>query len=303
MLTIYRRSHAQHGSPLSRRGFLQIGALTACATTLDLAQVLRADTTQPGRRHKSVINIFLAGGPPHQDMWDLKPEAPSEIRGEFRPIHTKVPGIEIGETFPRIASIMDRCAILRSVVGATGGHDAWQCTTGWSPRDLQILGGHPSIGAVATKVLGSVDPSVPAFVGLAELTRHAPWSDPGSPGFLGPAYRCFKPEGSGLDDMKLSGITLDRLGDRKALLASVDRLRRDADASGAMNAADSFTQQAFNVLTSSRLLEALDVSKEDPRIRERYGDGKPYNFQYDGAPTANEQLLVARRLVEAGVRA
>jgi hypothetical protein len=302
MLTIFRRPNVRDGNRLSRRGFLQIGALTACATSLDLAHILRAEAAQPSRRHKSVINIFLAGGPPHQDMWDLKTDAPSEIRGEFQAIDTKVPGIQIGETFPRIASIMDRCAILRSVVGATGGHDAWQCTTGWSPRDLQVLGGHPSIGAVATKMLGPVDPSVPPFVGLAERTQHMPWSDPGTAGFLGPAYRCFKPEGTGLDDMKLTGITLDRLDDRKALLAGFDRLRRDADSRGAMNAADSFTQQAFNVLTSSRLLEALDLSKEDPKVRARYGDGKPYKFQYDGAPTANEQLLIARRLVEAGVR-
>ncbi len=102
--------------------------------------------------------------------------------------------------------------------------------------------------------------------------------------------------------MKLTGITLDRLGDRKALLTSFDRMRRDVDARGGMQAADMFTQQAFNVLSSSRLLEALDVSKEDPAVLARYGNGKPYKFQYDGAPTANEQLLIARRLVEVGVR-
>ena len=305
MLTIFGRpSRQSDSSNLSRRNFLKIGGLSAFASTVGLADVLRAEALQPSkqRRHKSVINIFLGGGPPHQDMWDLKTDAPSEIRGEFAPISTNVPGIEICEVFPQLARIMDRCAIIRSVVGATGGHDAWQCMTGWAPRDLQIIGGHPSIGAAATKILGQVDPSVPAFVGLAEKTSHAPWSDPGTPGFLGPAYRCFKPEGVGLDDMKLTDITLDRLGDRKALLSSFDRMRRDADSRGAMNAADVFTQQAFNVLSSSRLLEALDLSKEDPKVRERYGDGKPFKFQYDGAPTANEQLLIARRLVEVGVR-
>ncbi|HVU86152.1 MAG TPA: DUF1501 domain-containing protein [Pirellulales bacterium] len=304
MLTIFGRSSDREDRNLSRRGFLQIGALSAFATSLNLADVFRAQATQsaPARRHKSVINIFLAGGPPHQDMFDLKPEAPSEVRGEFRPIDTNVPGIQIGETFPLLAKQMDRCAIIRSVVGATGGHDAWQCMTGWSPRDLQVLGGHPSLGAVATKVLGPVDPSVPAFVGLAEKTSHAPWSDPGTPGFLGPGYRCFKPEGVGLDDMKLTGVTIDRLGDRKALLTSFDRMRREVDARGGMQAADMFTQQAFNVLSSSRLLEALDISKEDPAVLARYGDGKPYKFQYDGAPTVNEQLLIARRLVEVGVR-
>ncbi len=174
--------------------------------------------------------------------------------------------------------------------------------TGWSSRELQFLGGHPSVGAVATKVLGPVDPSVPAFVGLAERTTHVPWSDPGSSGFLGPAYGCFRPEGPGLADMQLNGITVDHLDDRKGLLASFDRMRRDVDARGMMTGIDAFNQLAFNVLTSSRLLEALDLSKEPAEVRARYGDGKPYNFQYDGAPTVNEQLLLARRLVEAGVR-
>jgi hypothetical protein len=302
MLTISGGTASAGSARVTRRGFLRIGALAAAGTSLSLADVLRADSLRPGRRHKAVINIFLAGGPPHQDMWDLKMDAPAEIRGEFRPISTKVPGIQICEVFPRIANAMDRCAIIRSVVGATGGHDAWQCTTGWPARELQFLGGHPSVGAVATKVLGPVDPSVPAFVGLAEKTRHVPWSDPGTPGFLGPAYGCFKPEGPGLADMTLNGVTLDRLGDRKLLLTSFDRLRRDADARGMMGGIDKFNQQAFDVLSSSRLLDALDLSKEDPRVRERYGTGKPYNYQYDGAPTANEHLLLARRLVEVGVR-
>ena len=306
MLTIMGRSSTGFCDGINRRSFLRIGALAAGATSLSLADVMRAEATQAEagrpRRQKSVINIFLAGGPPHQDMWDLKPDAPSEIRGEFKPIATKVSGIQIGEVFPRIAGIMDRCAIIRSVVGAAGGHDAWQCMTGWPPRELQFLGGRPSVGAVASKLLGPVDPSVPPFVGLADRTQHVPWSDPGSSGFLGPAYGCFKPEGPGLGDMQLAGITRERLGDRQTLLTSFDRLRRDIDSTGMMEGVDAFTQQAFGVLTGSKLLEALDVSREDPRVRERYGDGKPYQFQYDGAPTANDQLLIARRLVEAGVR-
>jgi hypothetical protein len=290
---------------VSRRSFLRIGSLAAGATALSLADVLRAEASQTPdkpKRHKSVINIFLAGGPPHQDMWDLKPDAPAEIRGEFRPIATKVPGIQICEVFPQIAAIMDRCAIIRSVVGAAGGHDAWQCMTGWPPRELQFLGGRPSVGAVASKLQGPVDPAVPPFVGLASRTQHVPWSDPGSYGFLGPAYGCFKPEGPGLGDMQLHGISRERLDDRQRLLSSFDRLRRDIDNSGMMEGVDAFTQQALGVLTGSKLLEALDISREDPRVRERYGDGKPYKYQYDGSPTANEQLLVARRLVEAGAR-
>ena len=303
MLTILGEPKTRFCDGISRRGFLKIGALGFGAGALTLADVFRSEA-QAGTKlsHKAVINIFLGGGPPHQDMWDIKTDAPLEIRGEFKPIPTKVAGIQIGEVFPKIAAVMDKCAIIRSVVGAVGAHDAWQCMTGWPERDLAFLGGHPSIGAVAAKVLGPVDPSVPPFVGLAARTQHVPWSDPGQPGFLGPAYGAFKPDGPGMANMKLNGISLERLEDRRQLLSSVDRLRRDLDTSGLMEGVDTFTQQAFNVLTSSKLLEALDLSKEDPRICERYGDGKPYQFQYDGAPTDNTQLLLARRLVEAGVR-
>lgn len=302
MLTILGRSISGFCDRVSRRSFLRIGTLAAGATSLNLADVLRAEDGKPQGRHKSVINIFLGGGPPHQDLWDLKMDAPSEIRGEFRPIDTNVPGIQICEVFPKLAARMDKCAIIRSIVGATGQHDAWQCVTGWPARELQFLGGHPSIGSVATKVLGPVDPSVPAFVGLAEKTQHVPWSDPGAPGFLGPSFGCFRPEGQGLADMRLNGISVEKLDDRKQLLASFDRMRREVDGRGMMTGIDSFNQLAFNVLTSSKLLEALDLSREPAEVRARYGDGKPYQFQYDGAPTVNEQLLMARRLVEAGVR-
>ncbi len=303
MLSIYGPAARGFCDGVSRRGFMTIGALGLGAASLRLDQILRAeDAAGKTSRSKGVINIFLGGGPPHQDMWDLKPNAPVELRGEFSPIATKVPGIQIGEVFPRIASMMDRFAIIRSVVGSIGNHDAWQCMTGWPQRELQFLGGRPSIGAVATKVLGPVDPSVPSFVGLANKTTHMPWSDPGSPGFLGPAHGCFKPDGEGLDNMKLNGVTVDRLADRKSLLAGFDRLRRDIDNKGALDGKDAFTQQAFNVLTSSKLLDALDLSKVNPKIIARYGDGKPYKYQYDGAPTVNEQLLLARRLIQAGVR-
>ncbi|MBC8351686.1 MAG: DUF1501 domain-containing protein [Planctomycetes bacterium] len=303
MLSILGKPAKGFCDRVSRRGFLRIGALGMGATSLSLADVLRAESqAQTSNSHKAVINIFLGGGPSHQDMWDLKPEAPIEIRGEFKPINTKVPGIQIGEVFPRIAAAVDRFAIVRSVVGSVGGHDAWQCMTGWPARELQFLGGRPSVGAVAVKVQGLVDPSVPGFVGLADKTSHAPWSDPGSPGFLGPAFGCFKPDGPGLANMKLNGIAVDRLDDRQELRSSFDRFRSEVDTSGLMGGVDTFTEQAFNVLTSSKLLNALDLSKEDPQVRERYGDGKPYKYQYDGAPTVNEQLLLARRLIEAGVR-
>ncbi|WP_010588479.1 DUF1501 domain-containing protein [Schlesneria paludicola] len=303
MLTLFGKS-ARYCDGLSRRGFLKIGGFAfGSAASLSLADVLRAEHVSGKKAsQKAVINIFLGGGPPHQDMWDIKVDAPREIRGEFDPIRTNVPGIEIGECFPKIAAMMDKFVAIRTVVGNEGGHDAFQCYTGWGRRSIASVGGRPSIGAVLGKLYGPTDPGVPAAVALAEKTQHVPWSDPGTPGFLGAAYQAFKPQGEGTSDMRLNGMSLDRLQDRKALLGGLDLLKRDVDSTGMLRGMDAFSEAAFGVLTSSKLVDALDISKEDPKVRERYGDGKPYKFQYDGAPTCNEHLLIARRLVEVGVR-
>jgi hypothetical protein len=301
MLTIFGRQN-RYCDGISRRSFLRIGALGFGGLTL--ADLFRAEA-QAGVRpsqHRAVINVFLGGGPPHQDMWEIKTEAPAEIRGEFKPIATRVPGIQICQVFPRLANLMDKCVVIRSVVGARGGHDAVQCLTGYPPGSLREMGGRPSLGSVVAKVCGPVDPSVPPFVGLAAPTQHRPWSDPGPPGFLGTAYAPFQPDGPGMANLTLRNLTLEQLGDRRRLLTSFDNLRRDVDATGQLTGMDALTERAFNVLTSSKLLEALDLSRESEKVRARYGDGKPYNYQYDGAPTVNDQLLLARRLVEAGVR-
>lgn len=303
MITLFNDERFRFCDRVTRRNVLQIGALGFGFGALGLTDLLRAESSAKPPRHKSLINIFLGGGPPHQDMWDLKMSAPAEIRGEFSPIETKVPGIQIGEVFPRIASVMDRCVVVRSVVGSVGAHDAYQCMSGFSARDLAIVGGRPSVGAVAAKVLGPVDRAVPPFVGLTQTTQHVPWSDAGATGFLGPAVAAFKPEGPGMADMvPCAQIEGTRLSDRKALLKNLDGLKREADQKGKMTAMDSFATSAFDVLTSSKLVDALDLSKEPAEVRARYGTGKPFNYQYDGAPTSNEQLLMARRLVEAGVR-
>lgn len=295
---------------VSRRSFLQIGGLATMAGTLSLADVFRAEAeaqannTNPNKtkpRHKSVINVFLGGGPPHQEMWEIKTDAPSEIRGPFKPIDTKVPGIQICEVFPKVAQLMDKAAVIRSVVGAQDRHDAFQCLTGWNFESLAGIGRRPSIGAALSKLYGPVDPSVPPFVGLAAKTQHMPWSDAGTVGFLGQAYGPFKPDGPAMANMKLS-MSPEQMNDRRKLLQGFDGLRRELDANGSITGVDSATQRAFDVLTSSRLLDALDVNKEDPKVRDRYGNGQPYKFQYDGAPTVNDHLLVARRLVEVGVR-
>jgi hypothetical protein len=300
MLTIFGQRHRHpFCDGLTRRSFLRIGGLALGGLTLP--QVLRAEAIS-GRRnpHKAVIQIFLPGGPPHQDMFDMKMDAPAEIRGEFKPIKTNVPGIEICEHFPRLAAMMDKFAILRSIVGATGDHYAFQCHTGRT-HQRQPQGGWPSMGSTLSKLMGAGDRTVPAFVGLAPPMGHKPWADNGTPGFLGVAHAPFKPNAEGRGDMVLNGVTLERLGDRKTLLASFDRFRREADTSGMMNGIDTFNQQALGVLTSSRLLEALDISKEDPKTVERFGKGDPKNRD-DGGPKLMEQMLMARRLVEAGVR-
>jgi hypothetical protein len=142
---------------------------------------------------------------------------------------------------------------------------------------------------------------MPPFVGLAPKMGHMEWADPGHPGFLGVAHAPFHPEGEGKNDMVLKGVSLERLVDRRALLASFDRFRRQADSSGLMDGIDAFNQQAFGVLTSSRLAEALDLEKEDPKVRERYGYGVN-KLRDDGGPRTLTQFLLARRLVEAGVR-
>jgi len=305
MLTILGQQ-TKYCDGVSRRSFMKIGGFAMGAVGgVNLASLMRAEAVAANANagsRKAVINIFLGGGPPHQDMWEIKTEAPSEIRGEFSPIETAVPGIQIGECFPKLAAIMDRLVVVRSVVGCSGAHDAFQCLTGWDRRSIESIGGRPAIGSVLSKLYGPRDPGIPSAVALAEKTSHVPWSEPGPAGFLGSAYQPFRPNGNGMEDLTLNGVSLDRLADRRSLLQGLDQLKRSADASGTMTGMDSFTEAAFGVLTSSRLADALDISKEPAEVRERYGDGKPYQYQYDGAPTCNEHILMARRLVEAGVR-
>jgi hypothetical protein len=282
---------------MSRRGFLQLGSLAVGG--LSMSDLLRAEAVQGKRSTKSVIMIFLPGGPPHQDMYDLKPDAPAEVRGEFKPIKTNVPGIEICELMPRLAGMMDRLVPIRSLVGATGDHYSFQCMTGRSHR-RQPQGGWPELGSVVAKVQGPASPAMPPYVGLSPKMQHFPYNS-GKPGFLGPAYAPFQPNGEGKDDLVLQGVSLERLGDRKGLVQAFDGFNRRADATGMMQGMDAFRQQAFGVLTSSRLAEALDVEKEPKSLRDQYGYGTE-RHQGDGAPRLMQQFLMARRLVEAGVR-
>jgi hypothetical protein len=145
------------------------------------------------RSHKAVIMIFLAGGPPHQDMFDMKPGAPEGIRGEFRPIATNVPGLEICEYMPRLARMMDRFAVVRSIVGAGPDHSAGQCLTGYKDMISKAQGGRPSLGSVVSLLKGPVHPDVPPFIGLSPRTGEPRWGNPGEPGYLGLAHAPFTP--------------------------------------------------------------------------------------------------------------
>jgi hypothetical protein len=211
-------------------------------------------------------------------MFDLKPDAPREFRGEFNPIKTNVSGIEICEHMPLLAQMADKYSIIRSLVGMHEDHSNFHTQTGWGRNELRNVGGRPSIGSVVAKLQGPAGDGAPPYVAYNE----------GHEGFLGPTYKAYRPQG---EDLKLvGGITEDRLSGRTNLLSSIDKIRRDVDGSGKMKALDSFTQRAVGVVTSGKVADAIDLEKEDAKVRGRYGREEGRMF------------LTARRLVEAGVR-
>src|SRR3569833_2049470 len=265
---------------VSRRDFLKIGGLALGGLTLP--ELLAAEA-QAGIRssHKAIIMVFLCGGPPHQDMFDLKPDAPSEVRGEFKPIKTNVSGLEICELMPRLAKIADKYTIIRSLVGARDEHAAHLCYSGYSTAEFR-KGNWPCLGSAVSRIQGPTEPSIPPFVNLSLHLDFSGWADPGLAGFLGVAYRPFQPMyGQIAEDMSLKTISLPRLTERRRLLAKLDSFRREADTLVAGTGA--ITQQTLDLLTSSRVAQALDLEKEDPRLRERYGRGTRTHVD-DGRP-------------------
>jgi hypothetical protein len=300
MLTISGQGAGRFCDGVSRRDFLKIGGLALGG--LSLPQILQAEARAGvGSSHKAIIMVFLAGGPPHQDMFDLKMDAPEEIRGEYKPISTNVPGLDICEHMPRLATLMDKMVVIRSMVGAHGDHSAGQCLTGYTDALSKVQGGRPSLGAILSKLQGPVDPAVPPFVGLSPRTGEARWGNPGDPGYLGMAHGPFTPFRNESVSKGAEGLGPDRLGSRRSLLGILDTMRRQLDTNGALEGMDTFTHRAFDILTSNKLFNALDVTKEDPRLRAKYGYGDMKN-EIDGPPCCNDQFLMARRLVEAGAR-
>lgn len=308
---------------VTRRGFLTAGALGVGQLTLPT--LLRAEAEQElGRSRKAIINIHLDGGPPQMDTIDLKPNAPVELRGEFKPISTRVPGFQICELMPRIAAMADRLAFIRSLVGAEGRHDAFQCMSGFAQKDLASLGGRPAFGCVIHKLLGQPDDVAPSFVDMMQgrpLVRNS-----ARPGFLGPAFSPFRPDLSqvfprplepGMEkelaalgsnhSVSLSldqSLDSDRLDGRRQLLSRLDRLKREFDAAGMMEAMDAFHQKAANILTSGELAKALDLSNVSAEELARYTAESPSVARFTTADDhrSMRKLLLARRLIEAGVR-
>jgi Protein of unknown function (DUF1501) len=271
---------------LTRRSFLKIGAF---GTGLTLADMLRAKAShgvEPRGSHatptaaKSAIMIYLPGGPSHMDMYDLKPDAPMEYRGEFRPIQTNVAGVQISEHFPRQARMFDKLAVIRSIV-TVDEHSDSMVMTGYS-ENTNRTAHHPSIGAVASRLRGTGNAEIPPFVSLYGMTVG------NEPGYLGVAHRPFTPGSQGNANLTLApGVNRERSHDRRQLLENFDSLRRDLDATGTMRGMDTFQQRAFDMVASGATRRALDVAQEDPRSRDRYRGLDPF--------------LTARRLVEAGV--
>lgn len=296
MLTLYGGA-SRFCDGVSRRNFLKIGALGLGG--LALPQLLRAEALSGKRSQKAVIMVFLPGGPPHQDLFDLKPDAPSEVRGEFRPIPTNVPGIQICEHLPLLAKMMDKLTIIRSICNAVDDHSDFACLTG-RPKKSQPPGGWPALGSIVSRLQGPLDPAMPPFVGLEPNMDHRPYNESG-PGFLGVSHRSFRPQGEGKSDMTLNGITRERLADRRSLLRDLDRFKREVDSGGMMQGVDEFNEQALGVLTSSKVLDALDITRESAGVAERYGKGNP-TPRVDAAGRMTEHFLIARRLVEAGAR-
>jgi hypothetical protein len=286
---------------VSRRDFLKVGGLVMGG--MALPDLLRAEAAAGvARSHKAVIMVFLAGGPPHQDMVDLKPDAPAGIRGEFKPIDTNVAGIQVCEHMPKLAQRMDQMTIIRSIVGCVDEHTAYHCYTGYPESLGRRQGGRPALGSVVSYLKGSVDPAVPPYVGLSPRTGEPRWGDPGQPGYLGLAHAPYTPfRGGEMIDPASVGLDADRISRRKGLLDQFDGVRRLADRPGALDGMDAFRRSAFEILTSPRLRDALDVTKEDPKLRARYGIGDMKN-EADGPPCCNDHFLIARRLVEAGAR-
>lgn len=278
---------------VSRRNFLQIGSLAVGGLSLPGLLRQKAHAAGGTSSRKSVILIWQAGGPSHLDMYDLKPNAPAEYRGEFKPIPTNVPGVEISEHLPLQAKIFDKLAVVRSAYHTNAGHGmgAQWMLTGYQPTIEVNDNIYPACGAVVAKLKGPNEPGLPAYVNVPYRLGL------GKAAYLGAAYNPFSPDsnpneqGFQVRNLRLPGrVDVTRLERRQQLLGEVDQLRRDVDTKSDMVGLDQFYRDAFEMVTNEKALKAFDVHVEDPRLREKYGRND-----------LGQSCLLARRLVEAGV--
>lgn len=293
---------------LSRRSFLHAGLLGA--TGLSLPQLLRADSIHnPQSSIRNVIILWMRGGPSHIDMWDPKPDAPAEYRGEFGVIPTNVNGIQLGDLLPMCAQMMDQWSIVRSLHHEDAGHSTGDqiCFTGYPPGPNPDENIHPSVGSIVAKQFGHLNAKLPAYV---MIPRQVPGT--GS-AYLGVACKPFE---TGADPARegpfqvpnfalAQGLTAERLGDRKGLLKDFDQIRRDLDSTGQLDAMDRFNKSAWEILTSKAARDAFDLDREPAKVRERYGFMPAFDpgaSNRCGSPAWSQRVLLARRLVEAGVR-
>jgi hypothetical protein len=266
----------------SRRAFLRVGTLGLGGLTL--ADLLRLEAkAAPGPSGKSIIMIYLPGGPSHIDLYDMKPEAPVEIRGEFNPTRTTVPGMDICELLPLQARIADKFTILRGL-HTNGSHEGHELTTGYASRAHR-----PAFGSVVSRLRPQGLRGLPPYVSLVEESNLPYGQDPT---YLGPAHRPFSLRGPGMANLTLvRGMTPEQLEDRTALLRHFDVMRRDLDTRRELVGMDAFTERALEMITSPRARAAFNLAEEPSAVRGRYGRNP-----------ASQQFLLARRLVEAGVR-
>ena len=294
---------------LPRRSFLRIGALGTGA--LGLPRTTWAHEEASGAAAtRSVIMVYLPGGPTQHETFDPKPNAPVEIRGSYSPIATRLPGVHFCELLPKLSQAAHRFSIVRTLVGMQNRHESFQCYTGrpgGRPGDREPAGGWPTFGSVASHVLGPGHQGMLPYVDAAPKMSYGPYNNRGLhdasgkvswPGFTGRRHIPFALEGEVQSDLVLQGIDPTRLDHRRKLLAALRR-RESTDRQGDIGG---FQQRAFGLLTSSRLAEALDLEREDPRVVERYGKPQPTDSSFGGAPQSPQHLLLARRLVEVGVR-
>ncbi len=278
----------------SRRWFLQTGlagfAGLTLADTLRLSAQAATGATSPPAAKKSVILFWLSGGPSHIDMWDPKPNAPQEIRGPYRAINTRVPGIQVCEHLPLQAKIMDKLSIIRSVDCSASNHTPITMQAGNTlarrTDDGNDGAGYPSMGSITAKFRGANAPGMPPFVGLADGWKADVWGA----GHMGGDYEPIQgKELTGRLAMP-KGINVERLQDRHSLRMQFDRLNRDLDRTAALKPLDRYSQMAYDMVVSGKVQQAFDISQESEATRDAYG-----------RESIGEKALLARRLVESGV--